>query len=217
MFIFKKGKTALVIITAIIILTGCMRQSSTDLGWQKFPLSFSASVEAFGRLTDSETHIEVTVTEPYCGSISFVSEGSLNGYTFTLRKNEGDISYGDIQVPMSEHIITDMRYFFSLFALDTDHLTELSVKQQGEESINVAVFSLFCEDREFPENPSGIGTNTDSQETEAGTDIPDNTEPIQIGTVTVHLSDGIPVLMDAEYSSGEHVVLKISNFVSQYE
>lgn len=93
----------------------------------------------------------MTVTEPYCGSISFVSEGSLNGYTFTLRKNEGDISYGDIQVPMSEHIITDMRYLFSLFALDTDHLTELSVKQHGEESINVAVFSLFCEDLEFPE------------------------------------------------------------------
>lgn len=213
MFTLKKGKIAVVIVTAIIILTGCMRQSSADLGWQKFPMRFSASVEAFGRLTDSsETHIEVTVTEPYCGSISFVSEGSLSGYTFTLRKNEGDISYGDIHIPMSEHIITDMRYFFSLFTLDTEHLTELSVEQRGEESINVAVFSLFCEDSASQEN----STDTDISETETG-DISNDAEPAQIGTVTVHLSDGIPMLMDAEYSSGEHVVLKISNFETQYE
>lgn len=215
MFTLKKGKIAVVIVTAIIILTGCMRQSSADLGWQKFPMRFSASVEAFGRLTDSsETHIEVTVTEPYCGSISFVSEGSLNGYTFTLRKNEGDISYGDIHIPVSEHIITDMRYFFSLFTLDTEHLTELSVEQRGEESINVAVFSLFCEDIASQENSTDIDTDISETETE---NMSNDTEPVQIGTVTVHLSDGIPMLMDAEYSSGEHVVLKISNFETQYE
>lgn len=215
MFTLKKGKIAVVIVTAIIILTGCMRQSSADLGWQKFPMRFSASVEAFGRLTDSsETHIEVTVTEPYCGSISFVSEGALNGYTFTLRKNEGDISYGDMRIPMSEHIITDMRYLFSLFALDTEHLTELSVEQRGEESINVAVFSLFCEDIASQENSTDIDTDISETETE---NMSNDTEPVQIGTVTVHLSDGIPMLMDAEYSSGEHVVLKISNFETQYE
>lgn len=218
MFNIKKRKILFLILAVLILFTGCMRQSSTDLGWQKFPLKFSAAIEAYGRLADNtENHIEVTVTEPYCGSISFVSGGALDGYTFTLGKNGGEISYYDISIPMSERLATDMKHFLSLFALDTDHLTELSVQQHDGKTINVAVFSLFCGSQPSQDPPSESESNPVSTQTEADTGESDCPEQLQIGTVTVHLYDGIPILMDAEYSSGEHVVLKISDFKSQSE
>ncbi len=193
---------ALILIVASVLLAGCSHTESVDISWQKYPFTLNCVLKCEERFnSDSPVNAVITATAPYEGSITFTSPDSMCGYSVALSALKATFSYEKITVPCGERTEEDIIHLFSAFALDPEDLNDINVIKQNGSSINKAVFTLY--DRSSTMN--------------AETSSADSGDDKSVGTLTVFISsdDGVPRRMEAEFASGEELILDIISYSNE--
>ena len=190
------------LVIASVLISGCSHTESVDISWQKYPFTLNCGLKCEGRFnSDSPVNVVITATGPYEGSITFTSPDSMCGYSVALSGLEASFSYEKITVPCGDRTEEDIIHLFSAFALDPEDLNDIDVIKQNGSSLNKAVFTLY--DR------SNIGGAESSSS--------DGRDNKAVGTLTVYISsdDGIPRRMEAEFASGEELILDIISYSNE--
>ena len=192
-----------ILIIASIFLAGCSHTESVDISWQKYPFTLNCVLKCEGRFnSDSPVNAVITVTAPYEGSITFTSPDSMCGYSVALSDLKATFSYEKITVPCGERTEEDIIYLFSAFALNPEDLNDINVIKQNGSSINKAVFTLY-------DRSTVMSAETSSSD--------DDGDDKAVGTLTVYISsdDGIPRRMEAEFASGEELIIDITSYSNE--
>ncbi len=103
-----------ILITLVIMLSGCGGRQSDPLAYQSYPLS------AAGTLTcgDLSCCVRITLSEKGRAKISIESPETLSGYSFEVDKEEVWVYYDDMQIPLSKNPVKGIASVCDMLSID---------------------------------------------------------------------------------------------------
>lgn len=194
-------------------LSSCAPSTKSYITWQNYPITFSAYIRADGFFSSQQDGIEldVNITAPYTGSITFLSPENLAGYTVSVNEGKADITYSDIITQLPNILSNQIMLFLSLFNLNEDDLISVTLTEYKGINTNQAIFSVYLpieySNADFTDKtPSAPRTGPDDN-----SDVNEN--PIKVGEVKIYIdsSNDIPVMFEASFGE-KNLVINIEKF-----